>query len=712
MIQRKTVMELHPRSEHESGWRSRPWRRSAAAPALDPGFEIRITDYALRITDHVFYLLLIALLAASAPCASAAEPTPRPGVVSHIKVLSDKVADVSSLEAWKQSYIKPGMTDEQKAVAVWKANVSFVFQDAPPIEFLHEGCVHDAIKSFNVYGYGMCCCASARVEQLARYLGLPARGYGINLHSVPEVFWDNEWHLLDASLVNYFTRPDHHIAGVADLTNAVQAWLKEHPEGKGKGPILEQFQRANGWTGWKQGPVLLAACAFFDAGGWWPAKTHGWSSTMQEYDGSHGTPFSYEYGYSQGYEVNIQLRRGERLARNWFNQGRHVNGALKDGEAPGCLKAKAGDPSMAFLRNFGDLADGRVGSGRHEYDVPLADGSFRDGALAVENIACQNEDQRGPALHLKDATKPGLVEIEMPSSYVYLTGQINLKAVVGSGGRIRLQFSDNNGLDWREVAALDQSGEQAIDLGKLCLRRYDYRLRLLLAGQGTGLDELKISHDVQCSQRALPALDRGENTISFSAGPSEGTVTIEGSTQGGKQGKQVTPMSFHPVLKEVEEQFFHAKSDGASVTLPIATPGDMTRLRLGGHYRLRDKRDQWEMQVSFDGGQTWKTADIQTGPYQGICKYITVTDLPPGTKAAQVRWVGAQRNTTCLFLLRIDADYRQPHGGFTPIKITYLWDEAGVEKKDVHLAKSPQETYRITCAARPTMKSIVLEPAE
>jgi len=77
---------------------------------------------------------------------------PPVGVVSHIKVLSDKVADVSSLEAWKNSFIKPGMTDDQKVVTLWKSSVSFVYQDAPPIEFLHEGCVHDTIKSFNVYG--------------------------------------------------------------------------------------------------------------------------------------------------------------------------------------------------------------------------------------------------------------------------------------------------------------------------------------------------------------------------------------------------------------------------------------------------------------------------------------------------------------------------------------------------------------------------------
>ncbi len=636
-----------------------------------------------------------------------AQTTPPVGVVSHIKVLSDKVEDVSSLEAWKKSFIKDGMTDEQKAIAIWKSSWMFTYQDAPPIEFLHEGCVHDAIKNFNVYGYGMCCCASARIEQLARYLGLPARGFGVNAHSVPEVFWDNEWHMLDASLVNYFTRADGKIASVADLTQAVQGWFKEHPEYKGSNSKLMEFQKADGWAGWTKGPELLANCKFYDWSGWWPAKTHGWYSTMQEFDGSHNTPFAYEYGYSQGYEVNLQLRRGQRLTRHWFNQGRQVNGLLKDGDAPGCLKAKVGEGSMAFLRNYNDRAPGRVGSGTLEYEVPLADDAFRPGALAAENLASQ-----GRGLRLADPAAPGRLEIELPCSYVYLTGRIALEAVVGDGGRLRLFFSDTHGLDWRELAAIDKSGPQEIDIGKFCLRRYDYRLRVVFSGRNTGLDRLHISHDLQCSQRALPILDRGENTIRFSAGPAEGTVTIEGSTQGGKAAKQVTPMDFHPVLKDVEPEMFRLKADGGSVTYTVATPGDLTRLRFGGHYRLRDKRDQWDMQVSFDGGQSFKSLGIQTGPYQGICRYLTCEDVPPGTREARVRWVGQQRNTTCIFLVRIDADYRQPRGGFHPMQVTYLWEEGGVEEKDVHIARSASETYQITCASKPLMKSIALQWAE
>ena len=53
------------------------------------------------------------------------------------------------------------------------------------------------------------------------------------------------------------------------------------------------------------------------------------------------------------------------------------------------------------------------------------------------------------------------------------------------------------------------------------------------------------------------------------------------------------------------------------------------------------------------------------------------------------------RDTTCLFSLRIDADYREPRGGFAPVKVTYVWQEDGVEKRDVHVARQPEESYVI-----------------
>jgi hypothetical protein len=646
---------------------------------------------------------------ATSPQVQGAEPSV--GIVSHIKVLSDKVRDVSSLEAWKKSFISAGMTDEQKALAVWKSTVMFFFQDPPPLEFLHEACVHDPIKTFNVYGYGMCCCASSSIEALARYVGLDARGWAINGHSVPEVFFDGSWHMFDASLVNYFPRPDGKAASVAEIVAAVKSWLDQHPELRKNDAKLRKFHQDKGWTGWKRGPELLNRCPFYDWSGWWPAKTHGWYATMQEFDGTGGTPFIFEYGYSQGYQVNVELRPGERLTRHWFNKGLHVNGILKDGDEPGCLKSKVGEGPMAYLTGYGDLTSGRIGSGTLEYDVPLGDNTFRSGALKVENLAAKAEDGQGPAVHVKDPARPGILEIRMPTSYVYLCGVLTLDAVVDKGGTVRVLFSDNNGLDWKDVASLERSGRQNIDLGKLILRRHDYRLRFVLSGQGTGLNVLKISSTIQCSQRALPTLGKGSNTITFSAGSGEGTITIEGTSLDSTKSKNVALADFHPRLTNVEPKYFRVKGTPAEVTIPIATPGEMTRLRLGGHFRARDRADRWEVQVSTDAGKTFRTVDSYAGPTQGKCQYTTVSDIPPLTHEALVRWRGKQRNTTCLFLARIDADYRQPNGGFRPVKITYIWEEGGREKRDVHVATRPAETYTITCASQPAMKSIVLELA-
>src|SRR5215218_259509 len=80
------------------------------------------------------------------------------GVVSHINVVSDKSEDISTLEAWKKTYIKEGMTDQEKAIAIFNTVVKYRHQANPPKEYLTSaeagGHVHDPLKTFHVYGYG------------------------------------------------------------------------------------------------------------------------------------------------------------------------------------------------------------------------------------------------------------------------------------------------------------------------------------------------------------------------------------------------------------------------------------------------------------------------------------------------------------------------------------------------------------------------------
>src|SRR6266542_57461 len=76
-----------------------------------------------------------------------------PGVVSLVNVPPDRVADVSSLEAWQRSFIQDGMSDADKAQAIWRSVVAFRHQAEPPRELIeYASHPHDPIRMFNVYG--------------------------------------------------------------------------------------------------------------------------------------------------------------------------------------------------------------------------------------------------------------------------------------------------------------------------------------------------------------------------------------------------------------------------------------------------------------------------------------------------------------------------------------------------------------------------------
>ena len=653
--------------------------------------------------------MVFVLVAAGAPGEQAAAAK-SVGVVSNIKILSDKVPDVSSLEAWKKSFIKEGMSDKEKALAVFNTEVMFQQADAPPNEYLQrEDAVLDPIKLFNVYGYTLCSVSSANVMCLARYVGLPARCFSINNHVVPEIFYDNAWHMFDADLIEYFPKADGLIASIQEIVDAVSKWKAEHPE-------YATINKTNRYAymakpGWKTGPDILQRNPFYDQNGWLPCAEFAWGDTMLQFGRINN---NWQSCYSMGYRVNVQLREGEKLTRNWFNKGLHVN-MDGGGEAPGSLKAKIGEGSFRHSPRWGDIAPGRVGNGTLEYDVPLASGAFRGGAMTAANLTARSEENAGPAVHVKDQASPGVLDLRMPSSYVYLSGRLTFTPVLGEGGEIKVLVSDNNALDWKQLAVVTAAGEQTIDLKPQVFRRYVYIVRFVLKGKGTGLDALKLTHDIQHSQRPLPALARGENKIAFSAGPPEGTITIEGAMEPSSKGKQLLFSDFHPKLDGYAPDALPRGDGEKSITFPVKTPGDITRLRISDHFLSSGKDSMYFIEVSFDGGKTWKTVDRPAGltlPRNFVGHYVVVSDVPAGTRSAQVRYRGTGRNTLVMTNARIDADYREPAGGFRPVQVTYVWEEGGLEKKDVHVAKSPEETYTITCESTPLLKSLIVELAK
>jgi hypothetical protein len=635
------------------------------------------------------------------------------GAVCNVKVVSDKVKDVSSLDAWKKAYIKDGMTDKEKGIAIWEFMVGHQYQDAPPVDYLEVGnCVKDPLKMANVYGYSLCSVVAAEVQAMARYLGMKARGYGLDNHVVAELWWNNSWHMLDASLVNYFPKPDGELASVEEIAAAVQEFFKDHPELKGADGKADDKKVEAYWLdggtkqGWRKSPALFAKCPWYTENGWWPAKTHTWAGTMHEYAGNPPLGQGYEEGYTFGYYVNVELRPGEVLTRNWFNKGLNVN-MRKDGNAPGSLGLKDKQLSKLFTSKFGDIAPGRIGNGTVVYEPPLA--TLKDAAYTYENLAVADGK-----LRLADAAKPGVLVIRMPCSYVYMGGEATLDAAVGDGGSIKVKYSDNNGLDWtdKDLPRISKTGAQKIDLRRT-FRSYDYYLKFEIAGKGTGLDSLKIVNDIQHSQRPLPALDKGENTITFSAGPQEGWVKIEGNTD--SDIPTIIP-NYHAQFDNMKLHSVVAGNKG-SITFPVTTPGDMTRLRIFGYWQGATPADGVNMQVSYDGGKSFKDA-VKFGKSEPCdSRYVEVTDIPAGTKSALVRYELNKANTVSLNNYCTYADYKMPAAGFAPIKITYTWTEKDAQGKDVlktdeHVAATATDTYKITCDGEPMMKSITVQMAD
>jgi hypothetical protein len=668
-------------------------------------------------------LLLAASVMLAAPATLFAGPPPapagsaQPAIVSHIKVLSDKVEDISSLEAWKNSFIKPGMSEKEKALAVWTTVVKFRQQTSPPEEYLGDGNVHDPIKDFNVYGYGMCCCASAGIEALSRYAGMEARGWGINNHSVPEVKIDGHWSLLDASLIQYFNMPDGKIASVTEIEDSVAKWLNENPQYKKttNHNDLYKIMRKGEWK--KNGPEVLKGSATYDDNGWQPAHTHAWGDTILEYGGTNVVkgrkPFITEYGVALGYEVNVQLRPGERLIRNWSNKGLDIN--QLESKKPASILSNSpnnekGD--LAYAKKYGDLTDGRAGNGTLEYTAPLARPDFLNAVFSADNLS--NAPGGAAALYARDSSKPASLVIRMPSSYVYLDGELTFQPAIGNGGSIQVSISDNNGLDWKPLATVTADGEQKIDLKSQVYRRYDYRLKFDL--KNAGLNALTVTHDIQNSQRALPILDKGDTKVSFSAGPQEGTITIHGNVDktDPAKAKNLVFNEFHPRYDNVEPAGLRVQKGSGTVTVPIETPGDMTRLRMGIFYRANDASDSWTAEASFDNGKTFTTIGTMQGPARGDSKYFVFDKVPANTKSALVRLTGKAHAPDNVFIrdLRIDADYKEPRGGFAPVKVTYAYEENGEPKTSTHVATSPTDSYTIHCDAKPKMKSITLELAQ
>ena len=683
----------------------------------------------------VIALLLAAVVLPSAGHAQS-QPERAGARINNLKVLSNHVDDVTTPENILKSFVKPGMTDQQRSVALWTAAVRYRHQTAPPNEFLAADWeAHDPVKLFNVYGYCMCCCCSSILEALNRLDGRETRGRILNGHSVPEVKYHDDsapslraktpplsgagapevdgWHMFDCSLITLFPKPDGTMASVDEISQAVRDWYAQNPGFEGNSGKLVGLMREDGWMGWKEkGPALLAACPY-NKSGYYPARTHGWDATMSEYNRKSEV---YEYGYQLGHRALFSLRPGESLVREASNRGLHVNGD------PGfdMLKARAPENDLAYVSEFlPGYNGGVVANGYHRYAPDLAASDLAQGALVYDNLVNRTG---GTSLVRRDATKPGVAVIEMSSPYVYLGGRVKVSAVCAAGDTVSLSLSTNNGRTFEPLWSATKPGTvtETVSLGDRVTRRYSCQLKIEIRGAGkrTGLNTLAIENDIQHAPRTLPWLAKGDNTITV-AGDSDShiatrTVSCRITPDKGFTKNETTgTMGVVFDNMNVEDGSCWWKGGVGTMTVPIETPGDIASLRFGAQIRARGDKDVVKMMLSFDDGRTWREAAAIHGPTPGMTRYVSTTDIPAHTRKALLRYELSGNNTVGIFSFRADADYRDPIASraFHPFMAVHRWKENGVEKTASHLITALPATYTIHADADPQMVSVSYEMA-
>jgi hypothetical protein len=673
-----------------------------------------------RPKDHLmrpFFLPVIAVSSLLLGSLAIAEDLPsRGGRINNLKVLSDKIDDVTTLDNIVRSAVKPGMEDAERAKALWATIVKYRHQTLPPNEYLAADWeAHDPVKIFNVYGYCMCCCTSAMIESLNRADGRQARGRILKGHSVGETFYGGGWHMYDPSLIAVFPKPGTgEAASVDEIVDSISAWHAQNPGYQGNPARLVELMRSDSWQGWQaRGPKLLASCPYYQQG-YLPARTHGWDATMQEY----GAPSNvYEYGYQVGHRALFSLRPGESLVRESGNRGLHINQEKQP--KWDVLNAHAPQKDLVYLKDFFPAyRGGVVGNGYHRYVPDLASGGLASGAEVCDNLAFGGS----PAMHLKSSDKPGIAIVEMSSPYVYLGGRLKLKAMrTAESDRVAVSISTNHGRTFIPLWTADKTGvsEVEVDLTASIRRHYAYWLKIeISAGSpaNAGLEALSIGNNIQHAPRTLPFLTKGKNTITVASDidPAIASRAFTGRiTADVNFAENTTAAALGVVVENLDskhESYWWTKGTG-TMTVPLQTPGPMTAIHFGAHVRARGEKDVVRMSLSFDDGQNWTEGGAIQGPTQGRTEYFRLADIPPGKTKALLRYEFSGNNTIGILSFRADVDYHDPLASQVarPFIVTHRWNEQGVEKSHRAVVNRLPSTYTISAANDPEMISVSYE---
>ncbi len=158
----------------------------------------------LAVTGCLFSLVTLA-------CGRAARAE-----ICNLKVVTDASPDYTDMGSMIHSITAKWPSTQEKCWAMWYWNHLARRQTAPMV--LHGLACSDPIRQFNDYGYMMCSTIAGANCAIWHNMGLKVKYWDVVGHTVPEVWYDDRWHMYDDSMSAIYTLCDGKtIAGVEDI---------------------------------------------------------------------------------------------------------------------------------------------------------------------------------------------------------------------------------------------------------------------------------------------------------------------------------------------------------------------------------------------------------------------------------------------------------------------------------------------------------------
>jgi hypothetical protein len=372
-----------------------------------------------------------------------------------------------SLRHILESILEAGMSEEEKARAIWEfaRNHRYHFTSA-------DDEVKDTVKMLNCYGYTLCWDEAYTVSNLWQAAGLKIRRGYPHGHCTTEVFYDGDYHLLDSDEhLLVLERDNKTIAGEAALSRDHDLLKRSHAYG-----ILQQENRESSEGG---------ASLFFYTG-----------------PRSGGRPLI------SGHEMKLDLRPGEALIWEWENRGK-----------------------------FHGVWDCPVNlcNGRLQFRPDLSPEGLAGSAVTAEGIHESRSETGAPMVRPKGSPAPASVVFRTTSPYVIVGGAVTIDYTkFGNDDRAALALRKGDG-EWQQIWTAEISGETKASVpldpffppGSPACYAYDIRIELQAHAheEDVALNNLLIESDLQMAPLSLPALEIGENEITYTA-DAEGALEI------------------------------------------------------------------------------------------------------------------------------------------------------------------------------------------